>query len=44
MCWYLSIKIETLGVFRRGFSCWVVLEKHKSVECDVEIVGIRILA
>ena len=29
---------------RRGVLCWVMLGMYKSVECDVGIVGFRVLA
>ena len=37
-------EIGTLGVYRRGVLCWVMLGMYKSVECDVGIVGFQVLA
>ena len=39
-----KFKIGTLGVYSRGVLCWVMLGMYKSVECDVGIVGFRVLA
>ena len=40
----VGAEIGTLDVVEKRVLCWVMLGMYKSVECDVEIVGFRVLA